>query len=53
MSSQTGQSQDMNLFTMEPIGTIRIQEDSDSLVRAMKMKKGGTIRVLLPDIIEE
>ena len=53
MSSRIGQSQDMSRFTMERIGIIRIQEDSDSLEQVMKIEKGGTIRVLLPDITEK
>ena len=53
MSFPTGQSQDMNQFIIELIGIIRIQEDLDSRVQVMKIEKDGTIRVLLPDIIEE
>ena len=53
MSSRIGQSQVMSRYTIVPIGIIRIQEDLDSPVRAMKMAKDGIMMNPLFNTIDE
>jgi len=53
MSSQTGQNLDMNPSIIEPTGIIRIQGDSDSQRRVMKMEQDGTMRVHSENIMSE
>jgi hypothetical protein len=53
MNSRTLQNLDMNPSIIEPTGIIRIQGDSDSQPRVMKIEQDGIMRVHSENIMSE